>query len=107
MKKRIAYIAIFAAIAISLFSIRNQMVTYSRQKEILDSLSRIDTAGIEPQVVKKIESLKGNLTANRKSADAWGLLAMNLDAHDLKKESIPIYKEAARLNPSDFRWPYF
>jgi protein O-GlcNAc transferase len=30
-----------------------------------------------------------------------------LEAHDFEKESIPIFKQAATLDASDFRWPYF
>ena len=86
---------------------RNRLVTHSHQRELLRDLSQLDLSGMEPQVASKIEELRQSVNQNPESGDAWGKLAMNLDAADLKKESIPVYQEAAALNPSDFRWPYF
>src|SRR5262249_45209438 len=42
-----------------------------------------------------------------KSAAAWGKLAMNLDAADQNEAALDAYKYAAKLDPADFRWPYF
>ena len=79
----------------------------AKKQAVLASLSDLDLSGIEPQVVNKIQKLRQDVKNNPRSAAAWGKLAMNLDAHDFKKESIPVYKEAAVLDSSDFRWPYF
>jgi tetratricopeptide (TPR) repeat protein len=79
----------------------------SEKRKVLASLSQIDLDGIEPQVVNKIQNLKEEVKRNPRSAAAWGKLAMNLDVHDFENEAIPIYKEAATLDPSDVRWPYF
>ena len=86
---------------------RNRLVTNPQQKGVLAGLSQLNFSGMEPQVVSKIQKLRQDVHDNPESADAWGKLAMNLDAAGLEKETIPVYEEAATLNPNDFRWPYF
>jgi tetratricopeptide (TPR) repeat protein len=74
---------------------------------VLQSLSHLDFTGMEPQVVEKIKTLQKEVLRHPQSAPAWGRLAMNLDVHDLKTESILCYKQAAVLDPNEFRWPYY
>lgn len=66
-----------------------------------------DLTGVEPQVEAKLESLLRAVDAAPESADAWGLLAMNLDVHDFKREAARAYEQAATLEPAEFRWPYY
>ena len=73
----------------------------------LDALPDLDLSGAEIQVAEKIRRLHKEVERNSGSAAAWGKLAMNLDVHDLKREAIPCYKQAAELDPTDFRWPYY
>lgn len=63
--------------------------------------------GLQPEVARKIEGLRRRLLAEPDSAPRWGWLAVNLDVHDLRKESIPFYARAAELDPRDVRWPYY
>jgi tetratricopeptide (TPR) repeat protein len=79
----------------------------SQNRKLLSSLSQMNLNGIEPQVVTKIQNLQEEVRKNPRSAAAWGKLAMNLDVHDFQNEANPIYKRAAILDSSDFRWPYF
>jgi tetratricopeptide (TPR) repeat protein len=79
----------------------------SDKRKVLSTLSQLNLNGTEPQVVTKIKNLEEEAEKHPRSADAWGKLAMNLDAHDFQNEALPIYKEAVALDPSDFRWPYF
>jgi tetratricopeptide (TPR) repeat protein len=74
---------------------------------ILQRLSQSSFQGMEKQVVDKIRTLIQEAKDNPTSAYAWGRLAINLDVHDLKKESLVCYERAASLNPEDFRWPYY
>lgn len=99
-------IIIITIIAIAGFSVL-RFYQHSQNERVLSSLSQLNLNGTEPQVVTKIKNLEENVKQNPGSAAAWGKLAMNLDVHDFTNESIPIYKEAAALDPSDFRWPYF
>lgn len=66
----------------------------------------LDFSGIESQVIEKIDSLQNIVSKNPNSAGAWGKLGMNLNIHDLKEESIVCFERAARLDTSEFRWPY-
>lgn len=104
---RLFFAAVIVVAVLIGWLILNRSVNYSHQKELWNKLERLDLAGMEPQVVSKLQELREGVKKHPESADAWGKLAMNLDAADLKKESLPIYMEASQLNPSDFRWPYF
>jgi tetratricopeptide (TPR) repeat protein len=80
---------------------------HDKQKEaLLASISQIDLSKSEPQVAHKITNVRQEVSDHLNSAEAWGKLAMNLDAHDFKKEAVPIYKEASAIDSSDVRWPY-
>ena len=80
---------------------------HDKQKEaLLASISQLDLTKSEPQVAQKITKTREDVISHLDSADAWGKLAMNLDAHDFKKESVPIYKEASMIDSSDVRWLY-
>lgn len=67
----------------------------------------LDLDGLEPEVARKIESLRRLLENDPTSAERWGRLAVNLDVHDLRRQSIPFYARAAALDPSEMRWPYY
>ncbi len=68
---------------------------------------RPDLNGVERQLAAKIEALERDVAEKPDSPQAWGLLAMNLDIHDFKSAAIGYYERAARLDPDDFRWPYY
>lgn len=106
--KRALLIAIGAAIlVIALYPLHKRFFPDAHRQALLKTIAEVNLSGMEPQVVSKIQQLREEVNKNPDSADAWGKLAMNLDAADLKSESIAVYQEAALLNPSDFRWPYF
>lgn len=75
--------------------------------EALQSLSLLDFAGLERQVEQRIRSRIEEVRHRPRSGEAWGRLAMSLDVHDFKAESISSYKRAASLAPKDFRWIYY
>ena len=96
-----------AIVAIGLFTLRHTLFPDPEKQTLLISIEKIDLTGMEAQVAGKIKKVREDVKENPDSDITWGKLAMNLDVHDLEKESIPLYKEAAKLNSSDFRWPYF
>jgi tetratricopeptide (TPR) repeat protein len=100
----ISAVFIFALLAYFFF-VRRHVVQPTNLT--LKKLENIDFNGSEPQVAEKITTLKKQLSKKPKSAAAWGKLAMNLDIHDFKQESVIAYKQAAGLDPKDFRWPYY
>ena len=73
----------------------------------LDILPNPELSGMEGQVAEKIRLLRLEVEKNPNSSITWAKLAMNLDVHELKSESVICYKQAAALNPKEFRWPYY
>lgn len=73
----------------------------------LDLLPDPDLSSMEVRVVEKIRGLRGQVQKRPDSATNWGKLAMNLDVHGLKNESVSCYQQAAKLDGSEFRWPFF
>jgi tetratricopeptide (TPR) repeat protein len=73
----------------------------------LEALPDPNLTGVETQVAARIRELQQDVEKHPESATAWGKLAMNLDVHDFKGESIPCYKQAAALDPAESRWPYY
>jgi Tfp pilus assembly protein PilF len=99
-------IPLIIVLAVAGFASR-RFLFHDKQKEaLLASISQLDLKNSEPQVVDKIKNVRQEVIHHPNSAEAWGKLAMNLDAHDFKKESVPIYMEASKLDSSDVRWPY-
>ena len=65
-----------------------------------------DISAAEAPVAEKIRALHRNVRRHPRSAAAWGKLAMNLDVHGFP-EAVQTYKQAASLDPDDFRWVYY
>lgn len=72
-----------------------------------EAVPELEVDGLQPEVARKIEGLRRHLLADPESASRWGRLAVNLDVHDLRRESIPFYARAAELDPGEVRWPYY
>ena len=65
-----------------------------------------DLAGAEPQVQAAIRRAHDGVRALPESAEQWGSYARVLDAHAFIAEAADAYRDAGRLDPADFRWPY-
>jgi tetratricopeptide (TPR) repeat protein len=82
---------------------------YPRAKTFLTPVAPIpdpDLTAMEPQVAEKIAETRRLVGEEPRSADKWGQLGRVFHAHELFPESAACYAEAARLDPSDYRWPY-
>ena len=82
-------------------------VNQESPETLLRRLSESKFEGMESQVADKIRQLIAEVNKNPTSAYAWGKLGINLDVHDLKKDSLVCYRKAESLNADDFRWPYY
>lgn len=98
-------LAIVLALAATGFYFRFSSRTVATN--IIEMLDQIDFMAAEPQVASKIRSLGNDVKRELRSPGLWGKLAMNLDVHDFKMESVECYKQAMALDSKDFRWPYF
>jgi tetratricopeptide (TPR) repeat protein len=65
------------------------------------------TDGMEAPLATRIATLTAAVRADPTVAEAWGRLGGVFDVHELDAEAIRCYEEAERLQPKDFRWPYF
>lgn len=73
----------------------------------LESLPNPDLTSVDSRVVEKIRALRREVERNPNVAQLWGNLAMTLHIHDFKLEALPCYKQAIKLDPEEFRWPYY
>ncbi|APZ92704.1 hypothetical protein [Fuerstiella marisgermanici] len=58
------------------------------------------------EVQEYLESKRRELESMPSSADAWGVYAMALDAHEYHPEAIICYRVATELQPAEARWKY-
>ena len=65
-----------------------------------------DLAGVEPQVQAVIRRTHERVRTAPESAGQWGRYGQVLDAHTFAAEAARAYRNAGRLDPEDFRWPY-
>jgi tetratricopeptide (TPR) repeat protein len=62
---------------------------------------------LDVSLARAIAEATREVVANPYSAEAWGTLGGVFDVHDFDEEAIACYARAERLDPADFRWPYF
>jgi len=62
---------------------------------------------VEFQVIEKLETLAKTTINEPRSEMNWAEYAMTLDIHDFKSKATIAYKQAAIIDPNDFRWPFF
>jgi tetratricopeptide (TPR) repeat protein len=60
----------------------------------------------DSEVRQAIEQSRQNVLGAPRSADAWGNHGLTLMAHLFDREADVCFAEAARLAPTDARWPY-
>ncbi|MFQ5674288.1 MAG: tetratricopeptide repeat protein [bacterium] len=80
---------------------------WSSSHSSLDVLPAPDLKGVEVQVEKKISFLRLKVQEKPNSASTWGKLGMNFAVHEMKREAVVCYRQAADLNPREFLWPYY
>lgn len=67
----------------------------------------VATEGLEPPLARLIAERTAAVRADPYAAEAWGRLGIVYDVHDMPREAIACYERAQRLDPAEFRWPYF
>ncbi len=72
----------------------------------LETLPVVERDTLEPQVKALIQRAIAEVSANDFSAIAWGDLGAVLRAHDLAVPAEACYRNAERLDTTDYRWPY-
>ncbi len=72
-----------------------------------DEILLPDLSEAQPQVRRRILEARDAVAGDLNNAEAWGRLAKILHAHRCITAAQAAYVEARRLEPTDFRWPYF
>ncbi len=65
-----------------------------------------DLKGLEEAVAAQIREIQG-IAAAQESAEAWGELGKVYLAYSFHDAATDCFRNAAALDPKDFRWPYF
>jgi len=65
-----------------------------------------DLAGAEPEIAAAVEAARQAVIEAPDSAAAWGALGDRLRAHGWGPEAARCYRDAERLEPTRFDWPY-
>jgi len=70
-------------------------------------IPRPDVADAEERVRAKVRVSYARVAAHPDDGEAWGSYGMTLDAHRMNAAAVIAYEEAQRLDPKEFRWPYY
>lgn len=101
-RRRIAWMRL----AIGSLAIIAALVIWQRSIVPVAAVPAIEFAGVHPAVRRVIELAQKAVQAEPRSGLAWGRLGMVFSAHEYSTESIACFREAARLDKGDVRWPY-
>src|SRR5579871_7071621 len=66
----------------------------------------LELTGVDPAVVRAIETARRAVLESPASGPAWGQLGKTLLAHDFHRQAGTCLAQAQRLDPTEARWPY-
>jgi tetratricopeptide (TPR) repeat protein len=66
----------------------------------------VERTGADPAVLRAVDTARAAVKQAPRSGEAWGKLAMTLQAHGFTGQAVPCLVEAERLDPGAARWPY-
>lgn len=72
----------------------------------LEALPTAATEPLEPRVRELMESAAAIVAIDSRSAAAWGDLGAVYFAHNFEPQAQGCFRNAERLAPGDYRWPY-
>jgi Flp pilus assembly protein TadD len=70
-------------------------------------LPRPDLAAADQEIVAAIDTAESAVRRQPRSAEAWGELGLVLMAHLYWQEAEECFQASARLDPANWRWPYY
>ncbi|MGC1274962.1 MAG: tetratricopeptide repeat protein [Planctomycetaceae bacterium] len=71
------------------------------------AVSLPDLTQAHPRVVSAIEESAEQVRQRSRSGESWGEFGMVLAVHGFRREARTAFREAARLDPDEFRWAYY
>lgn len=75
-------------------------------KPTLEPLPIVDTPRMEPQIRELVQKATAAVTGQERSAAAWADLGAVCFANHIIPEAAVCFRNAERLDPGDYRWPY-
>src|SRR5690349_20222774 len=81
-------------------------VAWWLSRPALEALPVADNGHLDAEIQELIASAVANVEADTRSAAAWGDLGAVYYAHSLEVQSQVCFRNAERLDPTDYRWPY-
>ncbi len=67
----------------------------------------VESKEVHAQVASLLNEKFSVVVKAPESSKAWGEYGIVLMAHGFREEAAECYQEAARLDPDDYRWPYY
>jgi tetratricopeptide (TPR) repeat protein len=72
----------------------------------LEPMPALNTEELDPEIRDLLNSAVANVVHEGRSAAAWGDLGAVYYAHAFEAQSQVCFRNAERLDPADYRWPY-
>jgi tetratricopeptide (TPR) repeat protein len=70
-------------------------------------IPRVTFQDVHRDVAAAIQAASDTVQRNPRAGEPWGRLGMVFHAHEYYAEAITCYRVAGRLDPLEFRWPYY
>ncbi|MDG2382435.1 MAG: tetratricopeptide repeat protein [Pirellulaceae bacterium] len=78
-----------------------------RHRVNLAAVPTIESEGVDSAVLQAIDQARQQVKVSPRLPATWGELGMILHAHKFHQPASICYEQAAKLAPTDFRWPYY
>jgi tetratricopeptide (TPR) repeat protein len=66
----------------------------------------VDLTGLDAEIVEAIETARAVVHKKPRAAGAWARLGAVYRAHEFNEEADFCFRQAEKLDPKDYRWPY-
>jgi tetratricopeptide (TPR) repeat protein len=66
----------------------------------------VDVSGLDSEIVEAIDTARAMVRKRPLAAGAWARLGAVYRAHEFNEESNFCFRQAEKLDPRDYRWPY-
>lgn len=81
-------------------------VYFWSQRVQLEPLPAVSVDTLPPRAQRLVERAREQVESNQRVPEAWGRLGAILRAHELGAEAEVCFRNAQRLDKTDYRWPY-
>ncbi len=102
-KRRLVVLLVLGLLAVGIAAV----IRYRVSANPVLRIPPVETQDLLPLVAKEIEEKQAAIVAAPDSPDTWGEYGLVLLAHGFRLEAGDCFAEAERLDPHDYRWPYY